>query len=45
MTSVAMDQTVKTYSTTQIEYQLLLILKMGLLVFIGFIWMQFTEFY
>ena len=38
---VALDHNVKTYPTTQCKF--LLILKMGVPVFIGASWVQFTE--
>ena len=41
MAAVALGENVKTYSTIQCKF--LLILKMGVPVFIGASWMQFTE--
>ena len=41
MAVVALGENVKTYPTTQCKF--LLILKMGVPVFIGASWMQFTE--
>ena len=41
MAAVALGENVKAYSTIQCKF--LLILKMGVPVFIGASWMQFTE--
>ena len=41
MAAVALGENVKTYTTIQCKF--LLILKMGVPVFIGASWMQFTE--